>query len=233
MDINAFETLILEELKTVTERILSKNLNPAISAKARAGAEISDLLEKQFVIETQAHKYFKKTQSSPEGATKNPWDAMTYFCINEHEELIWIDFKAVKVSSVDSNPDIGTPDKIIDLIDQGAFYLAYIFVYYEETNHGLRFVKNIDNEFVKIYFLKDISSTFRRNPKNQLQVNISAAPEKRSRSEFINILFNKIIESHKRQIEISKKVLKHIEESGIKEQLLQKNESQEEKIKKI
>ncbi|MDR2073923.1 MAG: hypothetical protein LBP36_00925 [Oscillospiraceae bacterium] len=233
MDIKAFETLILQELKSVTEIILAKNPNPAISAKARAGAEISELLEKQFVVETQNHKYFKKSQSSPEGATKNPWDAMTFFCLNGHEELIWIDFKAIKVSSADSNPDIGTPDKIIDLINQGAFYLAYIFVYYEEANGGLNFVKNTDNELVKIYFLKDINSTFRRNPKNQLQVNISAKPENRSRAEFINILFDKIMESHKRQIESSKKALKKIEESGIKDDLLAKNKQQEEKIKKI
>jgi len=233
MNINDFENLILTELKTVTEKILAKNPTPNISAKARAGAEISDLLEKEFVIETQKHKYFKNSQSSPEGATKNPWDAMTYFCINGHEELIWIDFKAVKVSSADSNPDIGTPDKIIDLINQGYFYLAYILVYYEETVNGLKFVNNIDNEHIKLYFLKDISSTFRRNPKNQLQVNISAKPEKRSRAEFINILFDKIMESHKRQIEISKKALKQIEENEIKEKLLAENEKQEQKIKKI
>ncbi|MDR1542900.1 MAG: hypothetical protein LBS50_00530 [Prevotellaceae bacterium] len=190
-------------------------------------------MEKQFVAEMQNHRYFKNSQSSPEGATKNPWDAMTYFCLNGHKELIWIDFKAVKISSADSNPDIGTPDKIIDLINQGSFYLAYIFVYYEETDNGLKFVKNADNELVKTYFLKDISPTFRRNPKNQLQVNISAKTENRNRAEFINILFDKIMESHKRQIEISKKALKQIEESGIKEDLLAKNNEQEEKIKKI
>ena len=233
MNINDFESLILTELKSVTEKILVKNATPNISAKARAGTEISDLLEKQFVFETQNHQYFKNSQSSPEGATKNPWDAITYFCLNGYEELVWIDFKAVKVSSADSNPDIGTPDKIIDLIHQGYFYLVYIFVYYEETENGLRFVKNNDNELVKIYFLKDISSTFRRNPKNQLQVNISAKPEKRTRSEFINILFDKITESHQRQIEISEKRLKQIEESGIKYKLLAENKKQEQKIKKI
>ena len=233
MNINDFENMILAELKSVTEEILANNLTPNISAKARAGAEISNLLEKQFVTETQNHQYFKKSQYSPEGATKNPWDTMTYFCVNGHEELIWIDFKAVKVSSADSNPDIGTPDKIIDLINQGYFYLAYIFVYYEETENGLKFVNNTDNELVKIYFLKDISSTFRRNPKNQLQVNISAKPEKRTRAEFINILFDKITESHKRQIEISEKKLKEIEESGIKDKLLAENEKQEQQIRKI
>lgn len=233
MNINDFETLMLTELQVIIEKILAKNPNPNISAKARAGAEISDLLEKEFVIETKNHKYFKKSQFSPEGATKNPWDAMTYFCIDGHEELIWIDFKAVKVSSADSNPDIGTPDKVINLINQGYFYLVYIFVYYEETNTGLKFVKNTNNELVKLYFLKDISSTFRRNPKNQLQVNISAPIEKRSRSEFINILFDKIAESHIRQIEISQKTLKKIEEGDLKSKLLEENKKQEENIKKI
>ena len=158
---------------------------------------------------------------------------MTYFCINGHEELIWIDFKAVKVSSADSNPDIGTPDKIIDLIYSGFFYLVYIFVYYEETGEGLKFVKNVDNQLVKLYFLKDISSTFRRNPKNQLQVNISAKPEERSRKDFINVLFEKIEESHKRQIEISTKALEELAAGNTKAKLLQINKESEERIKKI
>lgn len=233
MDIKKFETRILSELKTVVENILTKNPTPNISAKSRAGAEISSLIEEQFVIETEGHKYFKKTVASPAGATKNPWDAMTYFCIKGHEELIWIDFKAVKVSSADSNPDIGTPDKIVDLIYSGFFYLVYIFVYYEKTEHGLKFVQNDDNGFVKIYFLKDISSTFRRNPKNQLQVNISAKPEERSREAFINVLFEKIGESHKRQIEISNKALKELEKGDTKAKLLEINKQSEDKIKKL
>lgn len=233
MDIKAFENKILSELKSVVEAILGKNPAPSISAKSRAGAEISSLLEEQFVRETTNHEFFKKSVASPSGATKNPWDAMTYFCINGHEELIWIDFKAVKVSSADSNPDIGTPDKIIDLIYSGFFYLVYIFVYYEETGEGLKFVKNVDNQLVKLYFLKDISSTFRRNPKNQLQVNISAKPEERSRKDFINVLFEKIEESHKRQIEISTKALEELAAGNTKAKLLQINKESEERIKKI
>lgn len=233
MEIKDFETKILSELKTVVETILSKNLEPKISAKSRAGAEISSLLEEQFVIETSNHQYFNKSVASPAGATKNPWDAMTYFSLNGHEELMWIDFKAVKISSADSNPDIGTPDKIIDLIYSGFFYLVYVFVYYEETQNGLKFVKNGDNEFVKIYFLKDISSTFRRNPKNQLQVNISAKPEERSREDFINVLFEKIEESHKRQIEISTKALEKIAEGNTKAKLIEINVQSENKIKNL
>lgn len=233
MEIREFEKLILSELKTVVERIISKNQEPNISAKSRAGAEISSLLEEQFVLETTKHQYFGKTLASPSGATKNPWDVITHFCIKGHEEVLWIDFKAVKVSSADSNPDIGTPDKIFDLIYSGFFYLAYIFVYYEETIKGLKFVKNADNELVKIYFLKDISSTFRRNPKNQLQVNISAKPQERTREEFINILLGKIEESHKRQMDISKKALEGLEKGDIKRKLIEINKLSEEKIRKL
>lgn len=233
MNIQDFEQEIISNLKSVIESILIKFPELHISAKARAGAEISDFLEEKFVIETKNYHCFEKSQGAPKGATKNPWDAMTYFKTNAHKELIWIDFKAVKVSSADSNPDIGTPNKVIDLIKQGSFYLTYIFVYYKETENGLKFVKNANGESVKIYFLKDISSTFRRNPKNQLQVNISAEPKYRSREEFIKLLFEKIIESHKRQIEISEEALKSIEESRIINNLLDINEEQEAKIKKI
>ena len=233
MNIQEFEKAILSELKKVVEAILVKNAEPKISAKSRAGAEISSLLEEQFVNETANHEYLKKSVGSPAAATKHPWDAMTYFCIKGHEEVIWIDFKAVKVSSADSNPDIGTPDKVIDLIYSGFFYLAYIFVYYEETDAGLKFVKNPDNELVKIYFLKDISPTFRRNPKNQLQVNISAKPVERSREDFINVLFDKIEESHKREIEISTKALEQIAKGDIKTKLLEINKQSEEKISKL
>jgi len=234
MKIEDFENLILQELQKVTISILNKNKSPLISAKSRAGAEISALLEKEFVIETKSNIYLKGSKASPVGATKNPWDAMTYFCIKEHKELIWIDFKAIKVQSADSNPDIGTPDKIINLIEGGHFYLVYIFVYYKETLTGLDFVpKPGSSDLVKLYFLKDIHHSFRRNPKNQLQVNISKEPEKRTRAEFIDLLFEKIIESHKRQIAISKKILEKIDKDDIKSKLKDKNKKQEQIIKKI
>lgn len=65
MDIQAFETLILSELKTVTEEILKNNPQPKISAKSRAGAEISSLLEEEFV------KYTAIMIIS-----KNPWQRL-------------------------------------------------------------------------------------------------------------------------------------------------------------
>lgn len=233
MDIQKYENFILSELKQVVEHILNKNKEPNISAKSRAGAEISSLLEEQFVVETATHKYFKKSIASPDGATKNPWDILTYFCLKNHEELIWIDFKAVKISSADSNPDIGAADKTIKLLKQKGFYLVYIFVYYEKSENGLKFVNNDKGEKVKLYFLKDISSSFRRNTKNQLQVNISKTTENRTREEFIDVLLNKIIEGYKRQKNIAERELKKYNNEKVKAELIKLNKEQEEKIKKL
>lgn len=233
MKIIDFEKLILLEIKQVVEKIVKENLTLPIPVKSRAGAEISDFLEDEFVLRTQDHKYFKDSQYSPKGATKNPWDVSTYFTIKNHKELLWIDFKAVKISGLDSNPDIGTPDKIIRLIESGYFYLVYVFVYYEQFENGLRFVKRENDEYVKIYFLKDISQTFRRNPKNQFQVNVLAKPEYRSREEFVKLFIKKIMESHIRQMQISERVLKKIKDDQIEEKLILLNRKSEEKIKKI
>ncbi|MDY0314609.1 MAG: hypothetical protein RBR32_05975, partial [Bacteroidales bacterium] len=77
---------------------------------------------------------------------------------------------------------------------------------------------------------KDVSPTFRRNPKNQLQVNISAASEYRTREDFIKLLMDKIKESHQRQIEISNKALKKIDK--ITEDLLKANKKSEDDLTK-
>jgi len=203
MDIRELEILISHEINQVVVNIIERNNRISISAKTRAGAEISEWLENQFVQYTKTHFYLKKSESSPKGKTKNEWDARTFFQINDHIEEIWIDFKALKISSNDSNPDIGTPDKIIKFINSGNFYLLYVHVYYQECEDGLEFVRDSNEEYTKTYFLKDISSTFRRNPKNQLQVNMSAKPEYRTREEFIKLLISKLKESHLRQIRIS------------------------------
>jgi len=229
MNIRQFEELIKDELRKVVEVIITNNLNLNISARARAGAEISDFLEDKFVTLTQKHNYFCDSEPSPKGATKNPWDVRTKFKYNNLDEEIWIDFKALKTSSKDSNPDIGTPNKIIKFIKSGNFYLVYIFVYYEETKTGLKFVKN-NKSYTKIYFLKDIHHSFRRNPKNQLQVNMSELPEYRNREEFIKILTIKLRESHKRQIDISSRTLKKLDD--IENELLNCNKVSETKISK-
>ncbi len=234
MEIKAFEDLILSELKRVIEEIIYKNPKPNISAKSRAGAEISTLLEEEFVKETANHIFFKDSKASPVGETKNPWDALTYFEYKSHRELIWIDFKAVKKSSKGSNPDIGAADKLIKLItNNNGFYLVYIFVYYNQTELGLEFVPNNDSQKVKLYFLKDIHSSFRRNTKNQLQISIDKEPENRTRQEFIEVLLEKIIQGYTRQKNIAEKELKKYAQTKIKSDLIRLNQKQEDIIKNL
>jgi hypothetical protein len=227
MEIKDYERLICDEINKVVVGIIESNKILNISAKARAGAEISDWIEEKFVEKTQNHPRLKDTESAPKGKTKNPWDARTYFVLKNHTEEIWIDFKALKVSSADSNPDIGTPTKVINHISSGSFYLLYVHIYYQEHANGLEFVK-LNNNFTKSYFLKDISHTFRRNPKNQLQVNMSKKPEYRSRKDFIKLLIEKIKESHVRQIAISKKSLASIDKT--ESELLKINSESEKTI---
>lgn len=229
MNIKEFEKKIIKELKKVVDEIITKNLELNISAKARAGAEISDWLEEKFVEYTNNHKYFEKSEGAPKGSTKNPWDARTIFKINELREEIWIDFKAFKITSTDSNPDIGTPNKIIKLIESGNFYHVFVHVFYQSKNDGLEFVQ-LNENYSKLYFLKDISSTFRRNPKNQLQVNISAPPEYRTREGFIKLLMEKIKESHIRQIKISKNALENIDK--VFNELMEANRNSETELTK-
>ena len=209
--ISDFEDLLIKEVEKIINQIISDKIQLNISAKSRAGAEISDYLEEQFSKKgKELSRYISNIEKSPKGATKNPWDLRFDFNFKKNCEEIWVDFKALKISSLDSNPDIGTPNKVIKIIDNGFFYILFIYVFYVEKNDGLEFQK-IDNSFSKVYFLKDIEKSFRRNPKNQLQVNASSKIEKRTREEFLRLLFQKIKESHVRQIQISKKALAKIE----------------------
>jgi hypothetical protein len=206
VEIRDFEDLIKTQINDLILKIIVNNIYLNISAKSRAGAEISDWLEERFVEESKNHQYLKNSEFAPKGKTKNPWDARTFFTYHNHTEEIWIDFKAFKLSGNDSNPDIGTPNKIIDFIEKGGFYLLYIYVYYEEDKNGLKFVEE-DGNFTKSYFLKDISSTVRRTPTNQLQVNMSANPTYRTRDEFIELLMEKLREGLIRQLEKATKNL--------------------------
>lgn len=215
------ENEIISETKKVVDNIVLSKPKLSISAKSRAGAEISAYLEDEF--EKNFYKYSKKindVEKSPMGATKNPWDLKFNFKYGKHKEEIWVDFKAIKISSLDSNPDIGTPNKVINIINNGFFYILFVYVYYDEDPIGLKFEK-VNNNYSKIYFLKDIDKSFRRNPKNQLQVNASSQSTYRSRNEFLDLLFDKIKESHERQIEISKKALLNLE--NLKKETKEKN----------
>jgi hypothetical protein len=218
MDIKSFEDKINRDIVNIVESIIRDNIILPIQANARAGAEISDFLEKKFVDYANKYSFLKNSEYSPKGATKNPWDAKTTYIYGEIEEVIWIDFKALKVSSADSNPDIGSPNKIIEFIKSGNFYLLYIYVYYDVEENFVKFVQNPNNfsYYTKSYFLKDVSSTVRRNPKNQLQVNAGENSFYRTREDFIDLLIEKIRESHKRQIEISELVLTKIDQISTK-----------------
>ena len=239
MTVQDFENLILSELKTVLENIIKEtpSLPIAVRQGERQGDAISKFLENAFVTETQKHPYFKNSKASPTGKTKNPYDAETYFRYKDHNELIWIDFKAVNIANEDSNPDSGTPDKIITLIQSGSFYLAYIFVFYQGSEAHLSFVQK-EREFVKAYFLKDVSPTVRITPANQLQVNYSQPPMYRTREAFIKFLAEKKKQSFERRLKKAQSDIENLNKGVIYktitiDDLLKENEKQENSIKKL
>ena len=224
MKLERFEKLIIEKVNEKILQIIKGYPEVSISAKTRAGAEISYWLEEKFVQYCKNDSYLTKVKKSSKEKTKNPWDIRTVFKIGDIEEEIWIDFKALKISSVGSNPDIGTPSKIIKFINKGSFYLLYVLVYYKESNDGLKFVEYQGSQ-VNSYYLKGINHTFRRNPKNQLQVQFNAPPEPRTRNKFIDLLLEKLKESYQRQINICQSKL--LELNKIKKILKDKNNASE------
>lgn len=228
MNIKEYEKNINNEVSNVILQIINENKSLAISSKSRAGAEVSDFLEKQFVNYTKESNILLKSEQAPKGKTKNPWDAKTFYKCKNHNEEIWIDFKAFKITETsDSNPDIGTPNKIFKFIEEGGFYLLYVYVYYKEKDEGLEFVEYKGN-YVKSYFLKDISSTVRRTSSNQLQVNIDAEPEYRTRTEFIKLLNKKVLKGLERQLVNAQKTLVNVRNN--EENLIKINKTSEQNI---
>jgi hypothetical protein len=245
MDIQAYETLITTQLDELVGNIINTNpkLNIAVKKGERVGDGISKFLENKFVEFTQNHQYFKESLASPEGKTKNPFDVETIFEINGHKELIWIDFKAVNVENDDTNPDSGTPDKVITLMQNGYFYLAYIIVYYQGFENGLEFVKH-NNLYVKSYFLKNVSPTMRITPANQMQVNGFSETVYRTREEFLDFLLQKKIESNERKLKKATQELENFKTGILKvktakqaeiniDLLKQINKEQEDKIRNL
>jgi hypothetical protein len=201
MDIREYEELIISELNTVVCQIIDDSPTLPISVKRgeRVGDGVSKYLENKFVEMTDGHIYFRDSIPSPEGKTKNPFDVETIFELGGRREKIWIDFKSINLDNKDTNPDSGTPDKVLTLIQSGNFYLVYVLVYYRGIPGGLSFVEK-DDVFVKSYFLKDISNTMRITPSNQIQVNGFSQPVYRSREEFLKFLLQKKIESNERKL---------------------------------
>ena len=201
MNIREYEELIISEINGVVGQIINDTPTLPISVKRgeRVGDGISKYLENKFVEMTDEHIYFRDSIPSPEGKTKNPFDVETIFELGGRMEKVWVDFKSINIENEDSNPDSGTPDKVLKLIKDGNFYLVYVLVYYRGVPGGLSFVEN-GGSFVKSYFLKDISETMRITPSNQIQVNGFSEPVYRSREEFLRFLLQKKIESNERKL---------------------------------
>jgi hypothetical protein len=239
MDIKTYEELIIAQLNDVVEQIINSSPKLAIAVKKgeRVGDGISKYLENKFVDFTKTHQYFRDSLASPEGKTKNPFDVQTFFEINNHRELLWIDFKAINVDNDDTNPDSGTPAKVLTLMNSGYFYLVYILVYYKGNDTGLEFVKHNDL-VVKSYFLKDVSNTMRITPANQMQVNGFAPPSYRTREDFLEFLLQKKIESNERKLKKANEQLKNLRQGNFKtdlsiNKLKELNKLQEDKIKNL
>jgi hypothetical protein len=185
------------------EEIVKENPTLNISLKSkkdRQGEPISKELERLFVEKTRSHSLFKDTKAAPKGKSKNPYDIETLFTHNAHKELLWIDFKAVNIENLDSNFDSGTFKKVVKFIKDGHFYLIYICVYYNASvTDNIQFVQNTNQEFVKIYLLKDIGDKMHITPNNQIQVNFKASTISRTRNEFLDFFFQKIKESYERR----------------------------------
>lgn len=243
MDIKEYENNLLLELETVVNKIITETpkLNIAVKKGERVGDAISKFFEDNFVAKTQVHEHFSNSEASPLGKTKNPWDARTDYTIQGFKQDVWIDFKAANVENDDTNPDSGTPDKIITHILNNNFYLVFIYVFYQGSENGLEFVQ-VDGKYVKTYFLKDISSTFRITPANQMQVNGSAKPEYRTREEFLRLLLTKKIESNERKLKKSTQELENLKAGLFKKtksmeiklsDLSANNKAQEDAIKNL
>ena len=208
MTVREFEEQMKSDLKEIFFNVIKQyNFVLPISAKSRSGAEISDYLEDGFVdyLKKNPHTRIYKPLGSPKGHTKNPYD----FCFNYKsdnddyifDDLIWGDIKASKHSYADSNPDLGTPTKMIKFMRAGHFYLVFVFFEYDETDDGkTKFIQFDDGEFIHVMFLKDISSTVRINPKPQFQCNINAPEEYRTKREFLDLFLKKYKESIERKI---------------------------------
>jgi hypothetical protein len=210
--IKTFEDKMKSDLKEVFDNVLKRyNYILPVSAKSRSGAEISDYLEDGFVqyLEEHPHERIYNAKGSPKGATKNPYDFC--FCYRsdkplEFDDLVWGDIKATKRSYKDSNPDLGTPTKVIKFMLDGHFYLVFVFFEYDSTEDGqTKFLKFDDGEYIHIMFLKDINSSVRINPKPQFQCNIHEPEQYRTKKEFIDLFLKKYKESNDRIINIQMK----------------------------
>ncbi len=200
------ELLIKQDIESIFTKILKEySYVFPISAKSRSGAEISDYLEDNFIryFNKHTHERIHSPKIAPKGGTKNPFDFCFHYKYEDigFDDLIWGDIKATKHSYADSNPDLGTPEKIIKFIMDGHFYVMFVFLEYESTeNNQIKFLPFEDGRYIHCQFLKDISHTVRINPKPQFQVNIHEPEEYRTRDKFLELFYIKYQESIDRNI---------------------------------
>lgn len=204
MNYKDLESKIKEDITHIFNKIIENNnfvLN--ITANSRVGAEISDFLENEFIKYEKNNDRFNVSefQSSDKRNTKSPFDFKFKYSLNEFKDVIWGDIKATKRTQSDSNPDLGTPSKLINFIKEGHFYILFVFVEYIQTENGIKFVKLNNNSYVKCIFLKDFDDTLRINPKPQFQININFKEKYRTHLEFLSLFKRKYKESLKRNIQ--------------------------------
>jgi len=215
--IKNFENELKKSVLIIFEDII-KDMDGKINlrAQSRAGAEISDILEKKFVKYANKNYYpnIYNPEFSPEGATKNPYDIKFNYKLGQYNELIWGDIKAFNSKYQDSNPDLGTVNKVIKFMLDGNFYILFILIEYTAIDSNTIIFERFKetNSKVKVELLKDIHFSFRVNPKNQLQVNYRAPFLYRSKKDFIIGLEKKYKESFLRQFKKAKDKLERADD---------------------
>lgn len=216
MELKTYEALLKLEVQNLVNRIIQETPVLPIDVKQgeRVGDSISKFLENKFVDYANQTSNFLNTQFSPIGKTKNPWDVETTFNHQDHKELVWIDFKAINIENDNSNPDSGTPNKVFELmLVQNSFYLMYVVVFYKGLgpNQGLEFME-YEGQKVKTLLLKDVEQHMHITPANQIQFNIFASENYRTRDEFLKFFFDKLVQCNERRIEDAQQKLQLLRE---------------------
>lgn len=208
-DNKKFEETLCKDIQDIFQSIITDMGHTLdIPATARSGAQISDVLEDNFMryLTLNPHIRVYNPQQAPKGNTKNPYDICWNYKYSDHlmnyNDLIWGDIKATNVIYEDSNPDLGTPEKMIKFMLDGHFHMLFIFFKYDSTPDGkIELLQYPNGTYAKCTLLKNINHTVRINPKPQFQVNINEEEEYRLNGEWVDMFEMKYYESLERIIE--------------------------------